>query len=312
MSIASLSSPPSSPSSEHTAIAIVRDGQLVRGDLQASPAPWWSFTKTVLAAAAMSLVCDGKLTLDAPLPGKPYTLRQLLRHGAGVPNYSELGSYAQAVARGDAPWPAEEMLARTDADTLLFSPDAGWRYSNTGYFLVRRLVENATGLSLQHALDQLVLTPLGIHNVMLAQTPDDLAISVWGNARGYHPQWVYHGLLLGAPAAAALLLDRLLTTDFLPPALLAEMLRKTPLGESLPGRPARNFGYGAGLMISDGAVGHTGAGPGSVAAVYRYADTACTVAAFAPTNDQAVVEWAACKLATGSESQPCLSLPSPF
>lgn len=293
----------SSISPDHIAVAIVRNGELVRGDLHASPVPWWSFTKTVLTAAAMSLVSDGKLALDAPLPGKPYTLLQLLRHSAGVPNYSDLEIYAQAVARGDAPWPAEEMLARVDADTLSFAPDAGWRYSNTGYFLVSRLIEETTGLSLQHALEQLVLTPLGIQDVTLAATPDDLAASAWGNDHGYHPDWVYHGLLLGSPAAAALLLDRLLTTDFLPPPLLAEMLRKTPLGESLPGRPARNFGYGAGLMISDGTVGHTGAGPASVAAVYRYADLGCTVAAFAPVADQAVAEWAAFRLANGLESQ---------
>jgi hypothetical protein len=56
-------------------------------------------------------------------------------------------------------------------------------------------------------------------------------------------------------------------------------------------------------MIADGAVGHTGAGPTSVAAVYRYADAGCTVAAFAPVADQAVVEWAAFDLATGSGSQ---------
>ncbi len=293
---------PSPPSPEHIAVAIVRDGKLVRGDLHAPPVPWWSFTKTVLAAAALVLVHDGKLTLDMPLSGKPYTLRQLLRHSAGVPNYSDREMYAQAVARGDAPWTADEMLARVDADTLSFAPDAGWRYSNTGYFLVRGLIEDTTGLPLQRALEQLVTTPIGIQEVMIAATPDDLAASAWGNADGYHPDWVYHGLLLGSPAAAALLLDRLLTTDFLPPALLAEMLRKTPLGESLPGRPGRNFGYGAGLMISDGAVGHTGAGPGSVAAVYRYTDAGCTVAAFAPVADQAVAEWAAFKLAADIEN----------
>jgi CubicO group peptidase (beta-lactamase class C family) len=207
------------------------------------------------------------------------------------------------VARGDTPWPAEEMPARVDADALLFAPDAGWRYSNAGYFLVRRLIEDTTGLSLQRALERLVLAPLGIHTVILARTPGDLAASAWGNAAGYHPDWVYHGLLLGSPGEAALLLDRLLTTDFLPSPLLEEMRRKTPLGESLPGRPPRNFGYGAGLMIADGAVGHTGAGPVSVAAVYRYADEGCTVAAFAPVADQAAAEWAAFNLAIGGRTQ---------
>jgi CubicO group peptidase (beta-lactamase class C family) len=214
---------PSPPSPEHIAVAIVRDGKLARGDLHAPPVPWWSFTKTVLAAAALVLVHDGKLTLDMPLSGKPYTLRQLLRHSAGVPNYSDMEIYAQAVARGDAPWPPDEMLVRVDADTLSFAPDAGWRYSNTGYFLVRRLIEDTTGLSLQHALEQLVMTPLGIQEVMIAATPDDLAASAWGNTDGYHPDWVYHGLLLGSPAAAALLLDRLLTRDLLPLPLLGEI-----------------------------------------------------------------------------------------
>ena len=48
--------------------------------------PWWSFTKTALAAAALQLVARGQLGLDDRIDGRPYTLRQLLQHRAGVPN----------------------------------------------------------------------------------------------------------------------------------------------------------------------------------------------------------------------------------
>jgi len=72
--------------------------------------PWWSFTKTILAVAALRLVEAGKLELDARRPGKPYTLRQLLLHRAGVPNYGRLQAYHEAVARGEDAWPRARLL----------------------------------------------------------------------------------------------------------------------------------------------------------------------------------------------------------
>ena len=49
-----------------------------------TPVPWWSFTKTILAAASLRLVAQGRLELDKPVAGKPYTLRYLLQHRAGL------------------------------------------------------------------------------------------------------------------------------------------------------------------------------------------------------------------------------------
>jgi CubicO group peptidase (beta-lactamase class C family) len=61
-------------------------------------APWWSFTKTVLAVTALSLVRDGLVGLDNPILDQPLTLRQLLRHEAGLADYGELADYHAAVA----------------------------------------------------------------------------------------------------------------------------------------------------------------------------------------------------------------------
>ena len=56
-----------------------------RGEGQGSTGvrvPWWSFTKTVIAAACLRAAGDGLLSLDEPLPAGGYTLRRLLRHEA--------------------------------------------------------------------------------------------------------------------------------------------------------------------------------------------------------------------------------------
>ncbi len=122
------------------------------------PVPWWSFTKTILAAAALCLVARGDANLDQPMSGERYTLRQLLRHTSGVRNYTQLAGYEDAVRAGQTPWPADEMLSRLAAELPPFEPHKLWAYSNTGYCLVRRLIEDVTGLSLQAALEQLIGT----------------------------------------------------------------------------------------------------------------------------------------------------------
>src|SRR3954453_22274379 len=90
------------PDVEVVAAAVV-DGTVAVGDVADTPVPWWSFTKTVLAAAALVLVDAGRLTLDTPLAGRRYTLRQLLQHRAGVPDYGALAAYHDAVASVHSP-----------------------------------------------------------------------------------------------------------------------------------------------------------------------------------------------------------------
>ena len=105
--------------------------------------PWWSFTKTVLAAAALVLVRDGLVALDEPVEGKPYTLRHLLQHRSGLANYGGFPAYHEAVERGDDPWPVPELLDRLDADRLRYPAGEGWDYSNIGYLVVGQLIEAA-------------------------------------------------------------------------------------------------------------------------------------------------------------------------
>jgi CubicO group peptidase (beta-lactamase class C family) len=255
--------------------------------------PWWSFTKTVLATAALSLVRDGLLALDDELPEGPFTLRHLLRHQAGLADYGELADYHAAVARGDSAWPVAEMLQRLDASRLRYAPGTQWRYSNVGYLFVAQVIERVTGLSLAQALNERVVLPLGLSPVRLATTQE--ALAPW--SPGYDPGWVYHGLSLGPLSQAALLLDRLFSGDLLPCVLLQAMQNTQILGGPIPGRPWTAPGYAMGLMVgsAEGGLtlsGHTGSGPGSTVAVYRSVlnGNTATCAAFVERDDQGGVE----------------------
>jgi len=226
-------------------------------------------------------------------------LRQLLQHTAGVPEYGALAAYHEAVSRRDAPWSVEELLRRVVADRLLFVPGRGWTYSNVGYLYVRRLIENEMGKRFDTALRRLVFEPLGVPEVTLAREPADLDGTAWGNQSRYHPGWVYHGLAVGTPAEAALFVDRLIAGQLLPAELLRAMLEVHPVGGPIVGRPWQSPGYGLGIMVDAASprgrcMGHTGGGPGSVAASFHFADLrpTRTVAAFAPAEDPGMVERA--------------------
>ena len=260
--------------------------------------PWWSFTKTVLAATALALVRDGKLTLDTPLPQRPYTLRQLPLHKAGVTNYGG-PAYQEAVARREDAWPEAELLERARADRLIADPGSKFAYSNIGYLFVRHLIEQATSQSLASAVASHVLHPLGIAGARFPEHRSDLA-GVVGIIEGYDPRWVYHGLLVGPLEQAALLLDRIATGDLLPAPLREEMFDSHPLAWPANERPWKIAAYGLGVMVgvsTDGRkmVGHTGGGPGSVVAIYRAAaqEPSRTCAAFTLGDSQAYVERAA-------------------
>ncbi|MGB6213721.1 serine hydrolase domain-containing protein [Pseudomonas mandelii] len=277
--------------------ALVSNGSLLTPEQPDVTVPWWSFTKTVLAAAALSLVRDGLIGLDEGVPEGPFTLRQLLRHEAGLADYSELADYHTAVARNETPWSAAEMLQRLDATRLRYAPGGGWRYSNVGYLFIARLIARVTGLRLEEALTQRVFAPLGLSRIRLATTRADLAYVNMGAASTYDPGWVYHGLLVGPLVEAALCLDRLLDGHLLPQSLLREMQTVRTLGGPIAGRPWVAPGYGLGLMqgmVESGLTlsGHTGVGPGSIIAVYRCIDgnSTASCAVFDESGNEGAVE----------------------
>jgi CubicO group peptidase (beta-lactamase class C family) len=284
---------------------VVEDGTItgVTSDLLV---PWWSITKSAIAAAALRLVDAGVFTLDAPFPARPYTLRQLLQHRAGLRDYGLLPAYHYAVARGDSPWDDARLMREVQADDLLFEPGTTFSYSNVGYLIVRRRIEEVTRMSLAQALDSLVFAPLGLH----APIESTLTVSQASRvAAGYDPGWVFHGLLVSPPATVALFVDWLLAGRLLGPALLRELRSGCSVGGPVPRRPWLVPAYALGLMTGVGAhgaqyAGHTGSGQGSTVAVYQAIDRTPrrTAAVFASTDEEGSVEQLTMDLAYGTDS----------
>ena len=85
---------------------------------------------------------------------------------------------------------------------------------------------------------------------------------------------------------------------------LQEMLDIHPVGGAIPGRPWTSCGYGLGLMWGevgelDRVIGHSGAGPFCVSAVYHFPDlaTPVTIASFTEGSNEGLAEFEAVRLA---------------
>ena len=287
---------------------ITRSGRSGTSGDPAARFPFWSVTKTAIAITALQAVEAGRITLDAPLPpvddAAPYSLRQLLDHSAGLPDYGPLPAYKSAVAEGQRAWPRATMLAQALPQGRLFAPGAGWAYSNIGSMLALEAVEGATGQPLAALITEGITRPLGLNALRLAEGPGDFADLHWPEARRYDPGWVYHRCLTGTAEAAARLIHGLFTGQLLEPATMVEMLRAHPLGGALPGQPWTRCGYSPGLMNGEmgeagRAIGHSGAGPFSSNAAYHFPDLpdAPSVAVFALGPDEGPAELEAARIA---------------
>jgi len=189
--------------------------------------PYWSFTKTVIAICALKLVESGKLDLDATLNGEPYTLRQLLKHTSGLPDYGQFTEYHSAVAAKKTPWTRRKLLDVAFANGMLFEPTQGWSYSNIGYMFIVELIETATQKPLADIIDDIVCKPLNLNSIELAETRKQFRRVHWEAATEYDPKWVYHGCLIGNAPDAARLLHALMAGDLLQPETMRQMLDAT-------------------------------------------------------------------------------------
>ena len=208
--------------------------------------PYWSFTKTAIAICALKLVEDRRVELDEPIHSYPFTLRQLLTHTAGLPDYAGLTAYQEAVNNDEKPWPWDEVFKTTMAQGFLFPPGSSWAYSNIGFTLAREIIERTAGKSFFLLFKEMIGDVLGLRTVELATTKEQFSRVFWEGARHYDPGWVYHGCLIGTAQDAARLLDGLLTGRLLGPAAMEEMLRRHPLGGAIDGRPWTECGYALG------------------------------------------------------------------
>jgi D-alanyl-D-alanine carboxypeptidase len=148
-----------------------------------------SVTKTFVAALVLLLVEEGVLELDGeagPI-AEGATIRQLLNHTAGFPNFEDdvlamFEPYRRDLAHRTELGP-DEMLAAVKAKPRRFPPGEGWSYSGSNFQLLGLIVEDVTGSSLREELRRRIFEPLELLDTELP--PDGAPVA--GMARGYLP-----------------------------------------------------------------------------------------------------------------------------
>jgi len=137
-----------------------------------------SISKQFVSAAMMLLVQDGRVALDDPihdyladLPSEwlGVTIRQLLTHTSGIPDYEEIQTYEAYRFR----FTPEEIIRVAHTRPMDFASGTGWYYSNTGYFLLSLIVERVEGQPLGDVLRRRVWGPLGMGQTRMAD-PEDI------------------------------------------------------------------------------------------------------------------------------------------
>ncbi|HET9441117.1 MAG TPA: serine hydrolase domain-containing protein, partial [Longimicrobiales bacterium] len=159
----------------------------------------FSMTKPVVAAGALKLVDQGKLSLDDPVakyipafadikvfaggtadqpalraPDSVMTVRHLLTHTAGLA-YGLTRSPVDTIFRRASMYNAARTVEQfTDSLAklpLMFSPGTSWSYSS-GIDVVGRVIEVASGQALDRFLDEQIFRPLGMRATSFRKRAD--------------------------------------------------------------------------------------------------------------------------------------------
>lgn len=219
-----------------------------------------SNTKAFVATVLLQLEAEGKLSLDDSvakwLPGAVdangydgarITLRELLNHTSGLPDFDHSATFYASYASNSEPYRAWEPQTLVDLALALQSPSSEpgqkWAYSNTNFVLAGMVIKAVTGNDPAVEVTQRIIEPLGLQDTTFPTSDPTLH----GNyLHGYEYQWL--GLVLtdvtvsnvqgmGAAGAMVSTLDDLATFtralldgQLLPPVQEAELKTTVPTG----------------------------------------------------------------------------------
>jgi D-alanyl-D-alanine carboxypeptidase len=246
-----------------------------------------SASKTFTAVVILQLVQEGRLSLDdsveSILPGVVsaptvdagrITVRQLLQHTSGLPEYADLVA-ADAFAVRDVYRSPRDTLDLALERPVDFAPGERYSYTNTGYLVLGLIAERIAQRPLSEQIDERIVAPLGLEHTYLP-APGDRAFR-GAHPVGYHidaagelrdlseadPSWTWAaGAVISTPEELNVFMRAVLAGELLSPELMAQMLDGVPTGEEL--LPGSTYGLGIeSTETSCGTVwGHSGDIPG--------------------------------------------------
>jgi CubicO group peptidase (beta-lactamase class C family) len=148
-----------------------------------------SISKQFTATAIMLLVDEGKLSLDDTLdrffPGFPayghhITVRNVLNHTSGLPDYEDLVPEGTKLQVHDR----DVLKLILDTDKPLFEPGTQYKYSNTGYSLLALIVEQVADQPFQTFVNDRIFKPCGMdHSVVYIRGLNEVTNRAFGHSK---------------------------------------------------------------------------------------------------------------------------------
>ncbi|MER7703122.1 serine hydrolase domain-containing protein [Kitasatospora sp. NPDC097605] len=176
-----------------TGAGVPVDGQIRAG----------SNTKAFTAVVVLQLVAEGKVGLDtavdAYLPGllrgdgidgRTITVRQLLQHTSGLPDYMDAPALTDFTTIQYRYFEPRELLDGALAQKALFAAGTDWMYSNTNYLVAGLLIQRVTGRPYGEEVAKRVIDRIGLRRTYVPATGETAL-------REPHP----HGYLRTGPDA---------------------------------------------------------------------------------------------------------------
>lgn len=243
-----------------------------------------SNTKTYTAVVVLQLVQEGLVELDTSvetylpglvrgegIDGSAITVRQLLQHTSGLPDYTT-GIAADIEKIQHAYLAPRDLLDMALGQAARFAPGERWEYSNTNYLLLGLLIERMTQRPLFEQVTERIIEPLKLDHTYFPAVGEqdfrgDHPLGYHRNAAGelfdvstLDPSWGWAaGQVIASPSDLNEFMRAVLDGRLLGDAMITEMQKSVPSDEGLwPGAE-----YGLGLQsypLSCGGViwGHGG------------------------------------------------------
>ena len=158
-----------------------------------------SASKTFVAVVVMQMVQEGKVGLDEPIEtylpglikgegvdGSKITVRQLLQHTSGLPEYTDtyLSSRAAESENMQHYVPPRDLLDTALGKPAAFEPGTQWKYTNTNYIVLGMLIERVSQRPVGEQIDERIVKKLGLSHTYFPAPGEE-------KIRGTHPQG-YH------------------------------------------------------------------------------------------------------------------------
>ncbi len=239
-----------------------------------------SVTKQFTAALILMAAEEGALSLDDelrtrlpdyPETGEGITIRHLLAHTSGIPNYTDFPAVQDDAFRE---WSQDELVAIFSNEPLDFQPGAAWKYSNSGYILLGMIAEDVFGQTYDTLLEDKVFSPLGMDSSGYCDLDPATLNRSHGHYMGIPVPSVDMSVVYAAGAICSSADDLLTWSD----ALHGGDLFNTRIDESGSLNDGSSTHYGYGLLVGTTAwrptIGHGGDIPGTSTKLVRYLETA--------------------------------------